>query len=233
MMYDFEKCVECNEVFMHKLELLSRIEIHTSLRENTMAAKDREGEGCVIPDANIVDGCHPGQWCSLPCSSIRIGNYKVLPKEKITITDKGVQFKVPAIINTTELVTINIPMFDVWKVLAHFGKSMPLLFLYISPSACVKARRMLKMTNSQSFYLDVQSNDETQKRITILPEKLTEDNKTILKQHFGRNLQLLEREDANKMLVRSSHRDQSMLKRKMGEVAVLNSGDRRVGEQQR
>ena len=178
----------------------------------------------MITDATIVDGSHPGQWCSLPCRSIRIGNYKVLPKEKITITTKGVQIKVPAIINTNEVVTINIPMSDVLKVLAHFGKSMPLLFLYISPAACLRARKILKMTNSQSFYLDVQSNDETQKRITILPEKLTEDNKAILKQHFGSNMQELGSKDANEILVRSSPEDLSMLKRKMGGV---NSGEKR------
>ncbi len=75
--------------------------------------------------------------------------YQVLPKEKITITAKGVQIKVPSIINVNEIVTINIPMSDVLKVLAHFGKSMPLLFLYISPGACTKARKALKMTNNQ------------------------------------------------------------------------------------
>ena len=96
-----------------------------------------------------MDGSHPGQWCSLSCRSIRIGNYKVLPKEKITITSKGIQIKVPAIMNTNEVHTINIPMTDVLKVLAHFGKSMPLLFLYISPVACMRARKTLKMTNNQ------------------------------------------------------------------------------------
>jgi len=204
----------------------------SSLVDNAEFGQEDSGDGSVISDANIVDGSHPGQWCSLPCRSIRIGNYKVLPKEKITITDKGVQIKVPAIINTTEVVTINIPMSDVLKVLAHFGKSMPLLFLYISPSACVRARRTLKMTNSQSFFLDVQSNDETQKRITILPERLTEDNKAILKQHFGSNVQELESKDANEILVRSSPKDLPMLKSKMGGVSLGSSGDRRPGEQQ-
>jgi len=197
--------------------------------ENNNSSK--EGEGCVITDANIIDGSHPGQWCQLSCRSIRIGNYKVLPKEKITITAAGVLIKVPAIINTNEVVSINIPMSDVLKVLAHFGKSMPLLFLYISPAACNRARKTLKMTNSQSFFLDVQSNDETQKRITILPEKLTEDNKAILKQHFGSNVQELESKDANEILVRSSPKDLPMLKSKMGGVSVVGTqGDKKPGE---
>ena len=167
----------------------------------------------MLPDTNIVDT--QGNWCSLSCRSIRIGNYKVLPKDKITITDKGVQIKVPGIINPNEVVTLNIPMKEVYKVLAHFGKQMPLLFLYISPAACQKTRKMLKMTNSQSFYLDVQSADETQKRITILPEKLNEENKAILKQHFSSILQDLESKDANEILVRSSPKDIQRIKEKM------------------
>ena len=172
------------------------------------------------------------QWCQLSCRSIRIGNYRVLPKEKITITTKGVQIKVPAIINTSEVVGINIPMSDVVKVLAHFGKKcMPLLFLYISPAACNRARKMLKMTNSQSFFLDVHSTDETQKRITIIPEKVTEDNKQILKQHFGSKVQELERKEANDILVRSSPKNLHMLKSKMGEMSAAGTTeDKKAGE---
>ena len=185
-----------------------------------------------MSEVDIVDGSQPGQWCSLVCRSIRIGNYKVLPKEKIIITDKGVLIKVPAIMNESEVVTISIPMTDVLKVLAHFGKSMPLLFLYISPTACMKARKTLKMTNSQSFYLDVQSNDETQKRITILPDKLSEDNKAILKQHFGSNVQELESKDANEILVRSSPKEIGTLKNKMVGMNMAIPGDKRMGDQQ-
>jgi hypothetical protein len=43
------------------------------------------------------------------------------------------------------------------QVLAHFGKQMPLLFVYVSQAACLRARKLLKMTSNQSFYLDVHS----------------------------------------------------------------------------
>ena len=177
-----------------------------------------------------MNGSQPGQWCAFICRSIRVGNYKVLPKEKITITEKGLQIKVPAINTDLEIITINIEMKDVLKVLVHFGKSMPLLFLYVSPTACQKTRKLLKMTNSQGYYLDVQSQDETQKRITVLPEKLTEDNKAILKKHFGSNMQELESKDANEILVRSSPKDQT-LKAKMVGLAAANGTERgRAGE---
>jgi len=174
-----------------------------------------KSEGSVINCANIVDG----QWCQLSCRSIRIGNYKVLPKEKITITAKGVQIKVPPIINRNDVMTVNIPMSDVLKVLAHIGKtSWPLLFLHISPAACNRVRKTLRMTNSQSFFLDVQSNDETQTRITIIPERLTEGNKAVLKANFGNKVQELEAKDANEILVRSLVKDKNklLLKNTMG-----------------
>ena len=92
--------------------------------------------------------------------------------------------------NTDEVVTVTILKSDLLKVQAHFGKQMPLLFLYVKDSACARARKMLKMTSSQSFYLDMGSGDETQKRITILPEKLTDENKATLKLNFGDTIQV-------------------------------------------
>jgi len=178
-----------------------------------------ESEGSVINYANIVDG----QCCQLSCRSIRIGNYKVLPKEKITITAKGVQIKVPPIINRNDIMTVNIPMSDVLKVLAHIGKSMPLLFLHISPAACNSVRKTLRMTNSQSFFLDVQSNDETQTRITIIPERLTENNKAVLKANFGNKVQELKAMDANEILVRSSVPSRTKVYKMGGGVSVAGT----------
>ena len=170
----------------------------------------------MLPDTNIVDT--QGNWCSLSCRSIRIGNYKVLPKDKITITDKGVQIKVPGIINPNEVVTLNIPMKEVYKVLAHFGKQMQLLFLDISEAACQKTRKKLMMINSLGFYLDIRSSDETQKRITILPEKLSSKDKyfckAVLKQHFS-SLKEIGSVEANKILVQSSPKGIQRIKEKM------------------
>ena len=35
------------------------------------------GEDGVVVEERITDGSVAGPWCSLPCRSIRIGNYKV------------------------------------------------------------------------------------------------------------------------------------------------------------
>jgi len=216
-LYNKRKTLE-NKIFdKSKVKKLDEVDsCHNKLPKDNNNLKLQDG----VPD-NIIDGSQSNSWCSLSCRSIRIGNYKVLPKEKITITEKGIQIIVPGIMNPNDVITINIFMKDVLKVLGHFGKQMPLLFLYISPAACQKTRKLLKMVNSQGFFLDVQSPDETQKRITILPEKLNEESKVILKQHFATNLQELESKDANEILVRSSPKDIQKIKEKMmGQVVV-------------
>merc|ERR1719187_2912955 len=71
------------------------------------------------------------------------------------------------------------------------------------------------MSNTESFYLDITSQDETQKRVTILPEKLSDDNKMVLKQYFGARLNEVESKEANEILVRSSPKDVQHLKQKM------------------
>jgi len=167
-------------------------------------------------DDDITSGCPPSQCFLLPCRSVRVGNYKVLPKDRISLSPKGIQIKVPGIFNIEEVSTITILKTDLIRIQAHFGKQMPLLFLYVNSSACLRARKTLKMTSRESFYLDVKSEDETQKRITILPEKLTEENKTALKINFGDYIEDLESKDANEILVRSSPKENSSLRSKLG-----------------
>ena len=176
---------------------------------------EEQGDNSGIKDRVTVARWVARSSWSLPCRSIRIGNYKVLPKEKLAVTPLGIQFEVPAILDHQELLTITISMNHILKVLAHFGKSMPILFLHVSEEACARVRRQLKMLNSRAFYLDFQSLDETQKRITILPEKLTEENKAVLKQLLGTKLQELDLRDANEILLRNCPRDVAKLKAKM------------------
>jgi sentrin-specific protease 7 len=71
------------------------------------------------------------------------------------------------------------------NVLAHFGRSMPVLFLYTSPRVGIQVRKLLGMNvKGQEPYYDPLSDDETHKRITLLPEKMPEDAKTIIKQIY-------------------------------------------------
>merc|ERR1711925_5826 len=109
--------------------------------------------------------------------------------------------------NTTEVVTIIIPKGDVLKVLAHFGqktkkgKSMPFLFLYISDFVWARVGTNLK---TDSEHLDVISVDEIQQMIAILPTKITEENKAVIKEIFSTNVEEIEAKVANEMLARTS-----------------------------
>merc|ERR1719320_1497557 len=71
------------------------------------------------------------------------------------------------------------------------------------------------MTNKQSFYFDLESDDFSQKMITIIPNKIIEDNKTVIKHHFGSEIQEIDSKNANDLLVKSSPENSSILMSKM------------------
>merc|ERR1719309_1332529 len=104
--------------------------------ESESSEKDAEVDESIFED--ITAGCAPAQCFVLPCRSVRIGNYKVLPKEKISISPHGIQIKVPGIFNVEEVSTITVLTSDIIRIQAHFGKQMPLLFLYVKESACAR-----------------------------------------------------------------------------------------------
>ena len=66
------------------------------------------------------------------------------------------------------------------------------LFLYVSPNCCNKIRTKLGMADSDGFWLDVTAAEETTKRITILPDKISEDAKGFLVGIYGSVMQEIE-----------------------------------------
>lgn len=91
---------------------------------------------------------------------------------------------------------------------AHFGRTMPILFMHLTPNACARARQRLGMREQRiGLWLDNLSPDETQKRITILPDKMNDESKIILTRLFGNNLAEIDNKFANELLVRSSPKD--------------------------
>ena len=147
-------------------------------------------------------------FASLQCRSIRIGSYKSMPKEKAVVTENAIQVKVPAVGNYCELVVITIRKTDITQILAHFGRTMPLLFLFCSNGACTRIRNALKMTSKTSgFWFDIDCSDETMKRLTILPDKMTDDTKNIMMKYYGNLIKEMDSKSANEILVRSSPKD--------------------------
>lgn len=96
---------------------------------------------------------------------------------------------------------------DVLRICAHFGKAIPILFLFLGPNACRYFRQRLSMTSKAGFWLELDSADETQKRVTILPEKLPDEAKTFLRRVFQDNITELDTKMANEILVKSSPKE--------------------------
>ena len=107
------------------------------------------------------------------------------------------------------MVTLNFLKDEVMKVMAHFGRSMPILFVYLVPAACVRVQKALRMDKKLGLFLDIGTTDDTQRRVTILPDKITDDARAILEEIFKGCIEHLDSKTANEILVRSSPMDSS------------------------
>ena len=144
----------------------------------------------------------------LACRAVRLGNIKVLrPQGQPRVTSRGLVCRVPARASTG---TLSIRLSDITKVQVAFGKSMPFLYLHLSEGACVSIWHQLKMADT-----DVAVLGETQRRLTVLLERLTQGDKDKLKQLFQDKLHRIKMEDAIEILVRPSPSNIATLKAKM------------------
>ncbi|XP_059474077.1 sentrin-specific protease 6-like [Neocloeon triangulifer] len=152
---------------------------------------------------------HVGGGVTMKCRTVRVGSYKVAPLENVLICPEGVRISLPHPETKVPLV-IEVPRSSIVTVLAHMGRSVPVLFFYVRCSTADKIRVMLSMTDaSKEPYFDPLSKNETRKRITILPEKLSDETKILLKNIFGKAygrdiMTMLEYKEANALLVKAS-----------------------------
>uniref|UniRef100_A0A1B6GPP2 Ubiquitin-like protease family profile domain-containing protein n=2 Tax=Cuerna arida TaxID=1464854 RepID=A0A1B6GPP2_9HEMI len=146
----------------------------------------------------------------LQCRTVRIGSYKVVPKDKVLITPHGLKVTVP-VLNSDQSVELKILYNEIIKVLIHFGRQMPVLFFYTRPAAAAKIRKALKMDDKNGFYYDSTSSNETHRRITFLPDKIDEDCKQTLKTIFSNPennvFAELSGKEANDILVKASPKE--------------------------
>lgn len=51
-----------------------------------------------LPDiAHLCDGTLKGPYTTLQCRSVRVGSYKVMPKDRVLIVPQGIRIKVPPV----------------------------------------------------------------------------------------------------------------------------------------
>lgn len=153
-----------------------------------------------------MDGSIPYPYVLILCRTLRIGTYKAKPLERVVFSNVGLEMKVP--LPSGQNVVVSIPMSDICQIMVSFSRSMPVLFISLYPNGGPKVRNALRMSDTnKSFYFDPASNDETLKRITLLPEKITEDFKMTLKKIVEVNQKVLVEignGPANEILVKSS-----------------------------
>lgn len=65
-----------------------------------------------------------------------------------------IYFKIFLYFTATSFVTLDVKYKDIVKLLIHFGKAMPVLFFYTSPSAAAMIRELLGMQDPKGPYYD-------------------------------------------------------------------------------
>ena len=150
------------------------------------------------------------------CRSIRIGSYKSLGKgihdsgkdsvSEVLFTQKAFYLNVPYFTNSKRIITLVIPIEDILGIEFLNGRSMPLLFISAMPSACERIRKDLNLEEykSHGLYYDLECNDDTMKKITMLPQKLSDDSKKLLSVFYAEIITELDNSGANELLVKST-----------------------------
>ena len=150
---------------------------------------------------------------SLSCRSIRIGSYKTLHKERVHFTKKAIYMTVPHLTKPKNLITLVIPTKDLLKMEVLFCEGLPLIFISTKKNTCERVRKDLNLDfKSQGLYYDsfIIQNDYTMKKITMLPEKLPDEAKNLLKLFYGKYITELSNKEANELLVNSTPRTSTM-----------------------
>ncbi|BES92990.1 Ulp1 protease family, C-terminal catalytic domain [Nesidiocoris tenuis] len=141
------------------------------------------------------------------CRTVRIGSYKTVPEGKVIITPFGITMKVPHI-ETREMVDVVIHRYEIIKILANFGKQIPLMFYYTTPACAQKIRKLIGMSNEEPrsapfYYYNPASKVEPYRRITLLPEKVGEEPRLFILSTYDEQclIEVLTDPEANNILV--------------------------------
>lgn len=131
----------------------------------------------------------------------------------MTLCSIGIKINTPSITEPAKKVTLFIPIKCILKVLVNFHKSLPVLFIYVMPSAGSYIRKELNMPKGSEPYFDPVSRQDPHKRITLLPDVISDDVKNVIQNIFSKTfnkhqlLQELTTIEANDILIRTCPRD--------------------------
>ena len=168
------------------------------------------------------------KWCALKCKNLRIGDYEMKPRYKVVFTQSELKIKVETIGNR-EFVDVKIPMSEMLMVVASLTGYMPALFIYLSTSACKILRQKLGMTDRNNSFLDITSKDNSQRRLSIFPEFLSDTNIAIIEENLGELLQHVSQDHAYQIFLDSTSKRKNITskgnKHKQKKAKIENDKD--------
>uniref|UniRef100_W4VR71 Putative sentrin/sumo-specific protease senp7 n=1 Tax=Corethrella appendiculata TaxID=1370023 RepID=W4VR71_9DIPT len=161
----------------------------------------------VREDITDVKNIVGGLFTILDCRTIRIGTLKFDATEKVTISSKGMRIIAPNVKRPGENSILDIQLREIVKILAHFSKSLFVMFIYTLPSTGTFIRESLEMglaSDNLPYFNPGSRTDETHKRITLVMERMTEESKQIIRTIFTKEkIEEISTRDANELLIRS------------------------------
>jgi hypothetical protein len=131
----------------------------------------------------------------------------------------------PSVTNSKDFIALDIQHTEIVKMIVHFSKQLQIIFLYTKPSCAKFIVDQLTMTqvndqcellllnhqiiiNDMSFtapYFAPLSQNETHKKIVLLVDNVTDENKQIIKSIYkSSQYEEIVNRDANQLLVRSN-----------------------------
>ena len=117
----------------------------------------------------------------LNCSCLILGDYKTNPKS-IYISDKGWFMDLNSV-NKQKSVDIWISQADILKMFAYLDTERSYVFIDLNEKKCSNVQEQLGMKNDEHT-INIQSESESQKRVTIVLENVVDVCHNILRQRF-------------------------------------------------
>ncbi|XP_054715336.1 sentrin-specific protease 6-like [Uloborus diversus] len=148
----------------------------------------------------------------MKCRSIRIGSYKVHPSRTnhihVFLDPNSILFHAPPVreIACVGLRNIVLKSSDITRILVHFGRCLPIVFVYTTAAFGEALRRTLGMVEGETPYFDPTSSDDRQEKITLLIDQITEDHRRFLREVFpgDQKVKEIDQKTANEILVKST-----------------------------
>lgn len=135
-------------------------------------------------------GTEGSENTSVEAKELRIGSYAVTQPNRhlVIITHLGIKIVAPSCADPSQTVKLNIQLKEILKFVVHYAKTMPVIFLYTTPSCGRYIRKALGMQNAlaqqQQPFFDPASNQELVKRIVIVAKQFRDDTKATIKSVF-------------------------------------------------